>query len=119
VTLAALAAAVALFIALAVGMRRAWNRGTASLAYPAQVWEKTARLASWAGIGPEPTQTPREYVRDLQGELPEVTGLPFLAESYERTQFGRKPLTEQDRGRLESLWNEIRPRLIRRILRRR
>jgi len=117
VTLAA--AAVALFVALAVGMRRAWNGGTAGLAYPVQVWEKTARLASWAGIGPEPTQTPREYVRDLQGELPEVTGLPFLAESYERTQFGRKPLTEQDRGRLESLWKEIRPRLIRCILRRR
>jgi len=113
------AAAAALFAALTVGLRRAWNGRTAGLAYPVQVWENTVRLASWAGIGPEPTQTPREYVHDLQNDLPDVPELSFLARSYERTQFGRKPLTEQDRGRLESLWSEIRPRLVRRILRQR
>jgi transglutaminase-like putative cysteine protease len=117
VTLAVLAVIVVVVLASAAGVRYAWNRGLDGLGYPVQVWEKTVRLASWARMGPRPSQTPREFIGDLRQELPEVRDLPFLAASYERAQFGRKPLAEGDKGRLESLWRTLRSRLLSRILR--
>jgi transglutaminase-like putative cysteine protease len=101
----------------AVGAVYAWNRSLTGLSYPERVWEKTLRLASWTGLRPQATQTPREYVRDLQEGLPEVRDLPLLLRSYESARFGRRQVGEEEKARLEVLWRELRSRLLRRILR--
>lgn len=102
----------------AAGLAYAWNRGLSGLSPPERVWEKTLRLAPWAGLPRRATQTPREYVRDLQDGLPEVGDLPFLLHTYERARFGRKPVTPEESARLETLWAQLRSRLLRRILHR-
>jgi len=110
---------VGLSLASAAGLRFAWNRGLGALSRPAQVLEKTRRLASWAGVGPRPSQTPREFLRRLQEALPEEPDLPALSDAYERVEFGRRPLTCEDEVCLDDLWRRLRPRLLRRILKRR
>lgn len=100
------------------GLAYAWNRGLSGLSAAERVWEKTLRLAPWAGLRPGATQTPREYIRDLQDRLPEVRDLPFLLHTYERARFGKKPVTPEEGARLETLWAQLRSRLLRRILRR-
>jgi transglutaminase-like putative cysteine protease len=107
---------VGLLLASAAGLRFAWNRGLVGLSRPAQVLEKTRRLASWAGVGPRPSQTPREFLRGLQGTLPEEPGLPSLSDAYERVEFGRRTLGAEDEARLDALWTRLRPRLLRHIL---
>jgi hypothetical protein len=100
----------------AVSFRFAWQRAVAGLAAPAQVWEKTSRLASWASMGPKPQQTPREFARSLAKEMPDVEGLDYLAESYGRTQFGGKTPTSDETTRLSQIWSEVRSKLVARIL---
>jgi transglutaminase-like putative cysteine protease len=99
--------------------RWAWQRGLSGLDYSGQTWAKTVRLASWARLAPRPHQTPREYARDLDSELGGVEGLDLLAESYGRSQFGRRPASEEERARLRPVWRLLRRRLLARVLRRR
>lgn len=112
-----LAGAVAVIGAVALAVRWAWQRGLAGLPYPAQVWEKTLRLANWAKIGPQPQQTPREYARHLGEELPELEGIDYLAEAYNRAQFGKKEVTAEEEEEVRSVWVRLRNRLWARILR--
>jgi transglutaminase-like putative cysteine protease len=108
-----------LSLAVVVTMRYTWNRGMSSLSYPAQLWEKTRRLSSWAGGGPQPSQTPREFLRGLEGELAGTADLPVLSGAYERVEFGGKSLSVDEEAKLSALWRVLRSRLLRRILRRR
>jgi transglutaminase-like putative cysteine protease len=110
---------LALSIVSALAVRYAWNRGLAGLTYPAQLWEKTRRLSSWAGVKSQPWQTPREFAARLQRELPDVADLSFLVRVYERIEFGRGHLADEERPRLASLWKKLRSRLLRRLVRRR
>jgi hypothetical protein len=112
-------AVLALSIVSALGVCYAWNRGLAGLTYPAQLWEKTRRLSSWAGIKSQPSQTPREFATRLQREVPDVADLSFLVRAYERVEFGRGQLEDEERPRLASLWKTLRSRLLGRLLRRR
>lgn len=112
-----LGAAVAALGALAMLGRFVWEWGLADLPYPAQIWEKTLRLARFAKLRPEPQQTPREYARFLSRELPEVEGIDQLADSYGRAQFGKKTSDESDIERVRQVWTQVRNKLLARILR--
>jgi transglutaminase-like putative cysteine protease len=112
-------AVAALALASFGGMRYAWNRGLGGLSTPAQLFEKTRRLSSWSAAGPSPSRTPREFLGGLREEFPDGPDLSLLATAYERVEFGRKLLQSEDEARLNALWRDLRPRLLRRILRRR
>jgi len=103
----------------AAGLRLAWNRGLSSLSHPAQVFEKTRRLSSWAGVGPRPSQTPREFLGGLRDALSDPPDVSLLADAYERVEFGQKPLGPDEDAGLDVLWKGLRPQLFRRMLKRR
>jgi transglutaminase-like putative cysteine protease len=107
------AAAVALS---AGGGLLTWERGLAGLPYPQRTWEQTLRLAAWARMGPRPEQTPLEYARDLQSRLPDAEGLDYLAASYGRSRFGRKPSDASENLRLRAVWQRLRTKLLLRVL---
>jgi transglutaminase-like putative cysteine protease len=94
-----------------------WQWGLRSYSYPAQIWEKTLRLGRWTRIRPLPQDTPREVVARLKRELPEVEDLDYIGESYMKTRYGNKDLTEEERGRLTQVWNQARNNLLTRLLR--
>jgi hypothetical protein len=113
-TLVSLAAAV---LVLGVGAWLAWERSLAGLPYPQRVWEQTLRLTTWARLGPQPHQTPREYARGLEERLPDVEGIDSLAEAYSRSRFGRKPpLDGEEEAHLRDAWRRVRGRLLKRVL---
>jgi len=109
---------VTLSLASTAGLRYAWNRRLSGLSRPAQLLEKTRRLSSWAGVGPRPSQTPREFLGCLRDRLPDAPDVSVLVDAYEHVEFGQKPLAPDDDAKLDALWKELRPRLLRRILRR-
>ena len=94
-----------------------WQHGLGGYSYPVQVWEKTLRLARWAKIRPLPQETPREIMTRLRKEMPEVADLDYLSESYIRSRYGQKELTEAERERLEGVWKRSRNTLLARLLR--
>jgi transglutaminase-like putative cysteine protease len=101
-----------------IGLKLAWERGMSGLDYPAQLWEKTVRLASWLRLGPKPYQTATEYGRSLRSALPDVTdGLDVVVDSYQVSRYGRRDLTPVERDRLDTVWPPLRNGLIRRVLR--
>jgi hypothetical protein len=105
--------------AVVLGGRLAWERGLAGLPYSQRVWEQTLRLATWAGMGPRPHQTPREYARHLVNRLSGLEGLDLLAEVYGRCRFGRQPPSEGEAVQLRPVWKRVRNRLLARIVFRR
>jgi transglutaminase-like putative cysteine protease len=94
-----------------------WQHGLGNLPYPVQVWEKTLRLARWTKLRPLPQETPREVVVRLRQQLPEVDDLEFLGESYIRSRYGRKEITDSEKDRLDAVWKESRNTLLSRLLR--
>jgi len=107
-----------LSLASVAGLRYAWNRGLSGLSRPAQLFEKTRRLSAWAGVGPRPSQTPREFLGGLREELSDSPDVSLLADTYERVEFGKKPLGPDEDAKLNALWKGLRPRLLKRMLRR-
>jgi transglutaminase-like putative cysteine protease len=104
--------------ALGVGIfQYSWQHGLGGMAYPVQVWEKTLRLARWAKVRPLPQETPREIIARLHQQMPELDDLDYLSESYIRSRYGRKELTESERERLEGVWKKSRNTLLSRLLR--
>jgi transglutaminase-like putative cysteine protease len=111
-------AAVLAVSLLGVGIfQYSWQHGLSGLAYPVQVWEKTLRLARWTKIRPLPQETPREVIARLRQQLPEVDDIEYLGESYIRSRYGRKELTEAERERLDQVWKQSRNTLLSRLLR--
>jgi transglutaminase-like putative cysteine protease len=100
----------------AAGFRIAWQRGLGGLDYPAQTWEKSTRLAAWAGLGPRPEQTPMEYGAQLSRALPEAQDIRPIADSYLRSRYGRKDAGAEERSAIKSHWARLRSTLIKRIL---
>jgi hypothetical protein len=101
-----------------LGVRFAWERGMAGLDYPAQLWEKTVRLASWLRVGPKPSQTPSEYSRALQRSLPGTEGVDWVATSYLRSRYGgQREVPPAERDSLDRAWKPLRNRLIKKLLR--
>jgi transglutaminase-like putative cysteine protease len=94
-----------------------WQLTVRGLSYPAQIWEKTVRLAAWAGVGVEPSDTPREFARKLSAELPEVKGINEMGEAYGRAQFGGKELSDEEKRSVSKVWKDVRGALAARLLR--
>ncbi len=109
---------VVAFLALLAGsVFLGWQRSVAGLPYSQQLWEKTVRLATWAGHGPRTGQTPAEYARNLERGVREVRDVSVLAAAYNRSRFsGREP--EEDRARLAEIWSPLRTALLASIARR-
>jgi transglutaminase-like putative cysteine protease len=100
----------------AAGFRIAWQRGLGGLDYETQTWEKSVRLAAWAGLGPKPEQTPTEYGAQLSRALPEAEDIQPIADSYLRSRFGRKAADAEERSEIKSHWARLRSTLVKRIL---
>jgi len=112
-----LALGLAGFIAaLAASVALGWQRSVAGLPYSQQMWEKTVRLASWAGYAPQPGQTPTDFANGLQRALRELRGVSVLVAAYNRSRFGRRDEAEEERERITELWPHIRGVLIGAIL---
>ena len=107
-----------LSVLLVAGFGFAWNRGLGGLSRPARLFEKTRRLSSLAGVGPRPSQTPREFLGGLTGQLSGGPDVSLLADAYERVEFGGKSLAGDEYARLDVLWKSLRLRLLWRMIRR-
>ncbi|MEX2238043.1 MAG: transglutaminase domain-containing protein [Dehalococcoidia bacterium] len=94
-----------------------WQWTVRGLNYPAQVWEKTVRLASWSGVGVKPSDTPREFARKLSDELPDVKGITEIETAYSRAQFGGKELSADEKKRVDRVWKDVRRALAARLFR--
>jgi len=57
-----------------------------------------------------------EYARDLQSRLPDVEGVDYLAASYGRSRFGRKPADAAESERLRTVWRRLRNKLLLRVV---
>ena len=106
-------------LVLAGGSKLAWEHGMGGLSRPAQLWEKTRRLARWSKAGAPETETPREFARRLSGKVERPDDVVYLAAAYERTAFGGKQLRDDEAAELESAWVSVRNGLLRRLVRRR
>jgi transglutaminase-like putative cysteine protease len=95
-----------------------WRRSVAGLPYPQQLWEKTVRVASWAGLPPRPGQTPIEFARFLGHRLKGAGDIDLLAQAYSRSRFGRNDVNGEDRQHLRRVWIGLRRRLVWEIIRR-
>jgi transglutaminase-like putative cysteine protease len=102
---------------LAGAGRMAWSFGLAGLPQPAQVWEKTLRLARWGKAGARPSETPREFATRLTEVVPGTDDVRYLAATYERSTFGQKQISDEESERVELAWRNVRNRLLRRVLR--
>ncbi len=92
-----------------------WQRLVAGLPYPQQVWEKTVRLASWAGRPPQPGETPSEFTAHLEHTIREVSGISALADAYNRSRFGNREPSGEENERLRRLWPHLRAALLKKI----
>jgi transglutaminase-like putative cysteine protease len=112
----ALAVLSALAVAVAAGYF-VWERSVAGLPYPQRMWEKTVRLASWAGVKPKANQTPQEYIRDVAKLAPHVDDTNVLADEYGRSRFGKASIGTDEQRKLREVWEPLRNKLVARILR--
>ena len=110
--------AVAAFIALLAGsVYLGWQRSVAGLPYSQQLWEKTVRLATWAGHGPRTGQTPAEFAQSLKRTVRQAKDVSMLAAAYNRSRFGRQE-PDEEKVRLAEIWSPLRNALLGSIVRR-
>jgi transglutaminase-like putative cysteine protease len=96
-----------------------WRRLFRGLSPVAQTFGRVTLLASWAGFQPKRTQTPFEYIEELQQRLPaQAEPLQRLGELYVRERWS--PPTEGTglRDELLRLWMSLRGGLVRAVVRR-
>ena len=105
-----------LLLVSAVSFRLGWQRAYAGLPYPQQVWEKTLRLAAWAGVRHRPSETPREYARRLGQRFYDVKGIDHMAEAYNRSRFGHREAAAAEQEALQETWLRLRYRLAKEVL---
>ncbi len=101
--------------ALAGSAALGWRRSVAGLPYSQQLWEKTVRLATWAGYPPESGQTPSDFTRRLERAFRGVRDLPALAAAYGRSRFGGRDAAADEREMLRQMWPHLRGTLLRAI----
>ncbi|TMB64651.1 MAG: transglutaminase domain-containing protein [Chloroflexi bacterium] len=110
--------AAAVFIALLAGsVYLGWQRSVAGLPYSQQLWEKTVRLATWAGYGPRTGQTPAEFARSLGRSVRQAKDVSMLAAAYNRSRFGKREPAEE-KARLAEFWSPLRNALLGSVFRR-
>jgi len=101
---------------VAAGLGRfMWTHGLAGVPLATRRWEQTARLASWSGNGPKPTQTPHEFASAIADKVRGIDDVQLLADAYVREEFGDKDVPVDER--LDQAWEKVRNGLVRRIFR--
>ena len=105
-----IALGVAGFLAAVAGSAAlGWRRSVDGLPYQQQLWEKTVRLASWAGHPPQPGQTPASFAGALARRFRSLRDVDLLAQAYGRSRFGRSDALEvEERQRLARAWAKLR-----------
>jgi transglutaminase-like putative cysteine protease len=109
---------VAAFVALLAGsVFMGWQRSVAGLPYSQQLWEKTVRLATWAGQGPRNGETPAEFAQSLKRRVRAARDVSVLARAYNRSRFGKQE-PDEEKAALAEAWPEVRGALFGAIWRR-
>jgi hypothetical protein len=103
---------LAFLAAVAGAVYMGWQRSVQGLPYPQQLWEKTVRMASWAGEPPRPGQTPHEYAKRLGKRFRDVWDWDGLADAYTRSRFGKREPDEEEAERLRDAWPDMRGALV-------
>jgi hypothetical protein len=110
--------AVVAVAAVTAGVGRfAWEYGMGGLSRPAQLWEKTVRLATLGNARPVASETPREFAARLRRDVIGADAAGYIAAKYEGARFGQKTISEDEAEKLESAWSSLRSALLRRALR--
>lgn len=117
-----LAAAAVVAVMIAGSAALGWRRSMVGLPFAQATWEKTVRLASLAGHGPKPGQTPDEFTQELQRTFRGHRVIGQIGDAYTRSRFGRTEIGERDRASIEDQWPHLRTafigRMVSRLLRR-
>ncbi len=96
-----------------------WRRLFRGLSPVAQTFGRVTLLAGWAGMAPKRTQTPYEYIGELEERLPGQAGsLHRLGELYVEERWGTPNRSEGALAELRQLWARLRGTLMRAALRR-
>ncbi len=94
-----------------------WQRGTRALGSPERAYEQMRVLAALAHLGPQPSQTPYEFGRELGARLPSVRRyVQLICDAYVRTKYGRQTILRQEGILLDEAWRRVRGRVLRRVL---
>ena len=109
---------LAIAAALWLLLRFLWLYGLSRLSFPAQTYEKMCRLAYLARLGPRPRQTPSEYARTLAMAIPVArANIQEISQDYVRSVYGQREFSREEVQRLRAAWNDLRWKLIPRVLR--
>ncbi|HEX6779688.1 MAG TPA: DUF3488 and transglutaminase-like domain-containing protein [Ktedonobacterales bacterium] len=96
-----------------------WRRLFRGLSPVAQTFGRVTLLASWAGFRPKHTQTPFEYIEELQQRLPaQAEPLHRLGELYVHERWSPPAEGTGLRDELMRLWMSLRGGLVRAVVRR-
>jgi transglutaminase-like putative cysteine protease len=95
-----------------------WRRLFRGLSPVAQTFGRVTVLAGWAGLRPKRTQTPFEYIEELQQHIPvQADSLHRLGELYVQERWGAPDENAGILGELRHLWAGLRGSLLRAVLR--
>ncbi len=94
-----------------------WRLSLRGLEPTARLWVSASRLARWIGVRAEPSTTPQEHARAIDGALGLGDLALDLANRYTATRFGRKSLSDVERAETIEIWKRLRAGLIRSALR--
>jgi transglutaminase-like putative cysteine protease len=91
-----------------------WFRGIPGLPLFARTYARIVRLATWCGLGPQRSQTPYEYTRDLARVVPAAASpLTTIAETYVAGAYGGERPDGSTAGRLRAAGKEAQRLLFR------
>jgi len=91
-----------------------WFRGIPGLPLFARAYARVVRLATWCGSGPQRSQTPYEYTRDLARVVPAAAEpLSAIAEAYVAGAYGGQRLDSSTASRLRMAGAEAQRVLLR------
>ncbi|NQW15966.1 MAG: transglutaminase domain-containing protein [Chloroflexi bacterium] len=97
---------------IAIVSTSAWNFGMGRLTPAERTYLKMSRLARFAGLGREPSQTPREYASRLAAQIPTISAQAVLvAEAYQSQTYGPQS-SGDDEADYSRAWKRIRRALI-------
>ena len=97
---------------LAIVAITAWNFRMWRLSSAERTYLKMTRLARFAGLGRDPSQTPREYASNIALAIPTITDpASFIAEAYEGRTYG-PPSDDDDDADFSKAWSRMRRALI-------
>lgn len=97
-----------------------WRRYLTPSADPSTVFRRLAFLGRLNAVGPAAWQTPYQYMRRLQGELPaHREPLSIIVNSYVRHRYGGKETSPEQAESLTRAWLQVRRPLLFHLFRRR